>query len=70
MFSDEDRLCLNKVDGRVRAWRRPGERFADCCIDRVTVYGGGSVIGLGWHLFCRKDKTRGHQWNIECSTLL
>ena len=44
MFSDESRFCLRKNDGRVRVWRRQGERFAECCIDRVTAYGGGSVM--------------------------
>ena len=37
MFSDESRFCLRKVDCKVRVWRRPGERFADCCIERVSV---------------------------------
>ena len=44
MFSDESRFCLRKNDGRVRVWRRQGERFTECCIDRVTAYGGGSVM--------------------------
>ena len=56
MFSDEARLCLNKVDGRVRAWRRPGERFADCCIERETVYGGGSVMVWGGISFAGKTR--------------
>ncbi len=47
MFSDESRFCLRKLDGRVKVWRRPGERFADCCIDRVTAFGGGSVMVWG-----------------------
>ena len=47
MFSDECRFCLRKLDGRVKVWRRPGERFADCCIDRVTAFGGGSVMVWG-----------------------
>lgn len=47
MFSDEARFCLRKLDGRVRVWRRRGERFADCCIDKVTPYCGGSVMIWG-----------------------
>lgn len=47
LFSDESRFCLRKVDGRARVWRRRGERFANCCIDRVTAYGGGSVMVWG-----------------------
>lgn len=47
LFSDESRFCLRKVDGRIKVWRRPGERFADCCVDRVTAFGGGSVMVWG-----------------------
>lgn len=43
MFSDEARFCLRKTDGRVRVWRRRGERYSDCCIERVTPFNGGSV---------------------------
>ena len=46
MFSDESRFCLRKVDGRLRVWRRPGERFADVCVQEVTAFGGGS--GMIW----------------------
>ena len=44
MFSDESRFCLRKVDGRLRVWRRSGERFADVCVQEVTAFGGGSVM--------------------------
>lgn len=47
MFSDESRFALRKNDGRVKVWRRRGERFADCCIDRVTAFGGGGVMVWG-----------------------
>ena len=47
LFTDESRFCLRKLDGRVKVWRRGGERFADCCIDRVTAFGGGSVMVWG-----------------------
>ncbi len=56
MFSDESRFCLRKLDGRVRVWRRRGERFADCCIDKVTAYGGGSV--MIWAGISMTGKTR------------
>ena len=54
MFSDEARFCLRTADGRV--WRRPGERFADCCIERVTAYGGGSVMVWGGISFSEKTR--------------
>ncbi|GLD61286.1 cytosolic phospholipase A2 gamma-like isoform X1 [Lates japonicus] len=44
MFSDESRFCLQQLDCRVKVWRRRGERYADCCTDRVTSFGGGSVM--------------------------
>lgn len=47
MFSDESRFCLRKIDGRVKVWRRPRERFADCCVKRVTPFNGGSVMVWG-----------------------
>lgn len=47
MFSDESRFCLRKLDARVKVWRRRGERYADCCIDRVTAFGGGSIMVWG-----------------------
>lgn len=47
MFSDESRFCLRRCDGRIKVWRRRGERYADCCTDRVTAFGGGSVMVWG-----------------------
>lgn len=47
MFSDECRFCQQQLDRRVKVWRRRGERFADCCTDRVTSFGGGSVMVWG-----------------------
>ena len=47
MFSDESRFCLRFIDGRVRVWRRRGERFADSCVSAVTPFGGGSVMVWG-----------------------
>lgn len=31
------------ADGRMRVWRRPGERFADNCVVRHDRFGGGSI---------------------------
>lgn len=44
MFSDESRFTLRSPDGRERVWRRPGERFAPCCITPRTPFGGGGVM--------------------------
>lgn len=44
MFSDECRICLFGNDGRERVYRRPGERYSQCCIEERVAYGGGSVM--------------------------
>jgi hypothetical protein len=47
LFSDETRICLNGKHGRGRVYRRPRERFAQCCIDERVSYGGGSCMIWG-----------------------
>jgi hypothetical protein len=47
LFSDETRICLNGNDGKGRVYRRPRERFAQCCIDERVSYGGGSCMIWG-----------------------
>jgi len=44
MLNDESRFCLWKLDGRVKVRRRRGERYADCCTDRVTAFGGALPV--------------------------
>lgn len=47
LFSDEARFGLHHVDGRLRVWRRTGERFAQNCVQPVVQYRGGSVMMWG-----------------------
>lgn len=47
LFSDESRICIHGNDGRRRVYRRPGERFAQCCIEERVGYGGGSCMVWG-----------------------
>lgn len=47
LFSDECRMCLNGCDRRNKVYRRPGERFAQCCFAERVAYGGGSVMFRG-----------------------
>ena len=47
LFSDESHFCLSHGDGRIRVWRRRGERFADACVAEVDRWGGGSVMVWG-----------------------
>ena len=51
LFIDESRFCIDMNDGRKRVWRRPGERYADCCVRQALRWGGGSVMvwgGISW----------------------
>ena len=47
LFSDELRLCLKKNDGRMRVWRRRGERSARVCTLPKTAFNGGSIMVWG-----------------------
>lgn len=47
VFSDESRFNLSNSDGRVRVYRRQGERFADNCVLERDRFGGGSVMVWG-----------------------
>ncbi|ENN74454.1 hypothetical protein YQE_08960, partial [Dendroctonus ponderosae] len=47
LFSDETRICLHGSDRRKKVYRRPRERFADCCFDERSAYGGGSCMIWG-----------------------
>ena len=51
LFTDES----IHVDGRLLAWRRTGEGFAQNCVQPVVQYRGGSVIMLEWHKWDRED---------------
>lgn len=47
IFSDESRFRLQRSDGRVRVYRRKGERFTDACVVERDRFGGGSVMVWG-----------------------
>lgn len=44
LFTDESRVCLHGSDRRQRVYRRPGERFVECCIAENVSFGGGSCM--------------------------
>lgn len=44
LFTDESRFRLTRCDGRVRVYRRPGERYAAATIQEVDRFGRGSVM--------------------------
>lgn len=47
LFTDESRYCVSTVDGRIRVWRRRGERYADACFLENNAWGGPSLILWG-----------------------
>ena len=61
LFTDESRFTLQFNDGRIRVWRRPGERFADATVREHDRYGGGSV--MVWGGFSRHHRTPLHTVN-------
>jgi hypothetical protein len=39
--------CLHHIDGRVRVWRRPGERYLDGTLEKKVPFGGESIMVWG-----------------------
>lgn len=58
LFTDESRFCLDFHDGRLRTWRRTGERFDDVCVRERDRYGGGSVMVWGGISFGLRTELR------------
>lgn len=50
LFTDESRFCLHNCDRRIRVYRRPNERYAQCNITNTTLFGGGSLMVWGVYL--------------------
>jgi transposase len=44
LFTDELRFRLTRCDGRVRVYRRPGERYTAATVQEVDGFGRGSVM--------------------------
>ena len=55
LFSDESRFALYFSDGRMRVYRRQGERFSDSCVRATDRFGGGSV--MVWGGICQNRRT-------------
>lgn len=55
LFTDESRMCIYGSDRRERVYRRPGERYAQCCIRETVAYGGGSC--MMWAGISYEEKT-------------
>ena len=65
LFSDESRLNLSHHDGRIRVLRRGGERFADNCLIKRDLFGGGSVMVWDGIMGRRKTNLFGVHGNLN-----
>ena len=65
LFSDESRFNLSHHDGRIRIFRRRGERFADNCLIERDRFGGGSVMVWGGIMGSRETNLTGVQGNLN-----
>ena len=65
LFSDESRFNLNHHGGRIRVFRRRGERFADKCLIERDRFGGGSVMVWGVIMGRRKTNLIVVQGNLN-----
>ena len=68
LFTDESRFHVSTCDRRVRVWRRPGERYADCNIVQYDRYGGGSI--MVWGGICLDGRTELHVINRGSMTAI
>ncbi|KAF2879535.1 hypothetical protein ILUMI_26637 [Ignelater luminosus] len=55
LFTDESEFVLFYQDGRLRVWRRMGERYSENCMTSRTPFGGGSI--MIWRAICLRDHT-------------
>ena len=65
LFSDESRFNLSHHDGRIRGFRRRGERFADNCLIERNRFGGGSAMVWGGIMGRRKTNLIVVQGNLS-----
>jgi hypothetical protein len=74
LFTDESRFNPRSPDGCEKVWRRPGERYSQCCISPRSGYNGGSImiwagISLEAHtdlVFVENGAMTAHRYILEC----
>ena len=70
LFSDESRFNLSHHDGRIRFFRRKGERFADNCLIEKDRVGGGSVMVWGGIIGRRRTNLIVVQGNLNAQSYI
>ena len=65
LFSYESRFNISHHNGRIRVFRRKGERFADNCLIQRDRFGGGSVMVWGGIMGRRKTNVIVVQGNLN-----
>ena len=70
LFSDESRFNLSHHDGRIRVFRRRGERFADNCLIGRDRFGGWSVMVWGGVMGRRKTNVIVVQGNLNAQSYI
>lgn len=70
LFSDESRFNLQFADGRIRVWRRQGERFSDACVIQHDRFGGGSVHVWGGFSFNHRLPLNIFRTNVNAITYI
>jgi transposase len=74
LFTDESRFSPRSPDGREKVWRRPGERYSQCCISPRTEFNGGSIMVWGGIsldartdlVFVENGAMTAHRYILEC----
>jgi transposase len=72
--TDESRFSPRSPDGREKVWRRPEERYSQCCISPRTGFNGGSIMVWGGIsldartdlVFVENGAMTAHRYILEC----
>ncbi|GFX44558.1 transposable element Tcb1 transposase [Trichonephila clavipes] len=59
VFTDESRICLQHLDGRIRVWRHRGERMLNSCVMHRHTGLAPDIMGLAAAIF-QQDNARPH----------
>ena len=69
LFSDESRFCLDRTDGRMKCYRRHGERYSDNCVLERDLVLGPSVMVWGAILFHGRSELNSHSRQFDMTQI-